>query len=466
VTHPLISRARSILRRRAYLDGLFPAQRAFFDDPAKTKGAYCSRRAGKTWVCSAGLYDGCQDTPESASLYVALTGKSARHILWPVLRKFDRTYQAGLKFNDTELIATDPNGSQIMLTGADQVHKIEALRGRAFRRIVIDEAQAFPKRLLRYLLDDVLEAALMDLDGDQWLIGTPNAARAGHFYDLITGSQKDVAQIPSHTWTVLDNPHIPHAAEWLAGIRAKHHWTLDTPVYQREYMGRWVRDESQLVFRFDRLRHLVGAIPKLDRSVGGADIGTSEEKRTTALTRGGWARHDRTTYFSFAKKYAALNPTSMADEMRKVGAELWMLDEGGLGKGYGDEFRKRQQDGSVLNVRAAKKQEKHAYIEHMNGEYDGNRIKILAGACDDLVDELELLQWDDDRKEFDPSFQCHACDAHLYQWRECWSFAEEAEKLAPIVGSAEWYAIELAKEKAAASKQAAKILRRAPRRFS
>lgn len=425
---------RHALRSR-YRTDLFPKQRAFFDDTAKTKAAVCSRRAGKTWDCCAGLYEACVQVPGSTSLYIALTGKSARNILWPILVAFNARYGLGLQLNHNQLIATAPNGSKILLTGADQLRKVEALRGQAYRRVVIDEAQAFARSLLQYLLDDVLEACLLDLDGDVWLVGTPNAACSGHFYDLTTGRNPKVAAIPTYSWTVVDNPHMPHATDWLASVRTKHRWTEDHPTYKREYLGLWVRDASSLVFRFDRVKHMVAEAPELDASVGGADIGTAEHERTTALVKGGWARRNRTTYVTFAKKYAALNPTSMAEEMQRVDAVQWVLDEGGLGKGYGDEFRKRQH----MRVKAATKQNKAAYIEHCNGELDGGRLLFLAGHTDELVEELELLQWDEDRKAYDPSFADHAADAMLYMWRECWSFNErEPDKTAPPPGSPEW----------------------------
>lgn len=448
--------AAKVTRARRYREDLFPKQRAFFDDPAKIKAAVCSRRAGKTWAACAGLYEACLDVPGSTSVYIALTGKSARNILWPVIRAFNERYGLGMALNDNQLIATCPNGSRILLTGADQVKKIEALRGQAYRRAVIDEAQAFTKALLRYLLDDVLEACMLDLDGDIWLNGTPNAACAGQFHDLTTGKNPKVAPIPTHSWTVLDNTFMPHASSWLASIRQKHKWTEDNPVYKREYLALWARDASSLVFRFDRARHCrpCATFPELEQMIGGADIGTADNERTTALVRGGWAKRNRTAYCTSAKKYAALNPSSMGDEMVKSPAGLWVLDEGGLGKGYGDEFRKRQgADGKFLNVKAAEKLKKSAFIEHCNGELDGDRIVFADGQCDDLIEELELLQWDEDEdhKAYDPSFADHAADAFLYWWREIFSWAEKTpDAAAPLHGSPEWAPAELEKMKRAA----------------
>src|SRR5262249_27320802 len=193
--------------------------------------------SGKTWSCAAGLFEACTLAPGSVNPYVALTAKNARFVLWPILHQFNDRHSLGLRMHDHELVAQLDNGAQILLVGADDVRKVEHLRGLKCRRVIIDEAQAYPGALLRYLVEDVLDAALLDLDGDMWLVGTPNAACAGHFHDLITGTNPDVAQIPSHHWTVIDNIHIPHRVEWLARKTHERNWTKDHPAYRREDLG-------------------------------------------------------------------------------------------------------------------------------------------------------------------------------------------------------------------------------------
>jgi hypothetical protein len=415
-------------RQQGFLSGLFPKQRAFFDDTAKVKAAVAGRRGGKTWVDACGLYEAAKRNKRSLNPYICLSGVSARRIMWPVLCEFNDRYSLGLKLREHELVAELPeNGSQIFLVGGDDPRKVEALRGPKYGRVVIDEAGSFPRQLLRYLQEDVLDAALMDLDGDLWFTGSPNAACAGHFHDITTGNNPKVAGVPTYTWNVLDNPFIPHAEDWLARKRAEKKWEEDNPVYRREYLGHWVKDGSSLVFRFDRARNWKADGPKPTWSVLGVDLGISEDEKTTAFVVVGWTRHDKTTRAYYAKKTARLWPEKAGDEVAKLCEQFpinqVVVDTGGLGKSYCDLWRKRSDIGRL--VKPAEKKEKYTYVEFLNGELDAGRAEILHGARD-LADELDLLQWDEDRKEYDPRFADHCSDAWLYAWRDCWAYSEKA----------------------------------------
>lgn len=446
------------------IDGLFPQQRAFFDDPAKLKAALAGRRAGKTWLDCAGLYDAAKKHKRSLNPYIGLSAVAARRIMWPVLKAMNEECRLGLRLHDHELIAELPNGSQIFGVGADDRRKVEALRGPKYGRVVIDEPGSFPRTLLRYLCDDVLSAALMDYDGDMWLTGTPNAACVGHFHDITTGKNPKVARVPTYHWTVLDNVHIPHASEWLKRKRESMGWAIDNPVYLREYMAQWIRDIDSLVFRFDRARHLVKAadVPDAVSGVIGADLGSSDKVASTAFVVNLWAKFTKAVYTMKASKYAGMSPLDGADELERLFKQFpavsrVMVDEGGLGKGYADEWRRRCQ----IPVQAAQKRDKLAYVEFLNGELDRGNVKLLDDpATLPLIEELELLQWNEDRDGYDDRFFDHAADAWLYGWRECFAWSEAAAPTAgPAEGTPEWYVQQASKEKAAAMAAANKRAR-------
>jgi hypothetical protein len=412
--------------RRRWLDGLHPKQREFVDDPAKEKAALKGRRAGGTWAGAVGLYDKAREV-RCLCPYIALSAVQARRIMWPVVKEVNEKYQLGMKCNDHELIAELPeNGSQIFLVGGDDTRKVEALRGGKYGRIVIDEPGSFGKSLLRYMHEDVLDAALMDLDGDIWFIGSPNAACAGHFYELTTGANPDVAKIPTHHWTVLDNPNIPHAAEWLRRKREKKKWEHDNPVYLREYMAQWVRDLTSLVFRFDRARHLVDEVPAGLAGVVGVDLGSSARVESMSFVTQLWERYSKVVYTRRATKHKDMDVTDGANHLKKLFAEFpelrySVVDEGGIGAGYTREWQRRHS----IAVRPAQKKERNAYIEFLNDGLDHDLVKMLAGKeTAPLVDEVELAQWDEDRKEIDPRFMKHAIDGWLYGWRDCYAWGE------------------------------------------
>lgn len=449
--------ARGKLGRR-WLDELSPKQRGFYDDPAKTKGALAGRRGGKTWVCSVGLYDSARTHARSLNPYICLSSVSARRIMWPVLQEQNERYAWGLKFDHHELVATLPeNGSQIFCVGGDNARKVEALRGGKYGRVVIDEAASFPGDLLSYLVDDVLEAALMDLDGDLWMVGSPNAACAGAFYDLTTGENPDIAKIPTHTWTVLDNPYLAHAAEWILRLLEKKKWTKDHPTYRREYLAQWVRDLTWLVFRYSASSHLIEVVPELSRAVLGIDLGASAREPTTAFSVNGWAKHSKTVYCVHASKAAMVGVTPIAEEAKRLMERHpyithIVVDHGGLGSGYIEEMRTRWQ----LPVREAQKRDKRGYIELANDALDAGQVKFLKHATRPLQDELKLLQWDEDRKEYDDRFADHCADSWLYAWRDCYGWAEkDAPPAASIPGTPEWLLEQQRKAKEQAKREAA-----------
>ncbi len=454
------------LARRRYLSDLFPKQRAFFDDPAKVKAAVAGRRGGKTWACAAGLYQAAARHRRSLNPYICLSGVSARRIMWPVLEEFNDRYKLGMRMHSHELVAELPsNGSVIFCVGGDDARKVEAMRGGKYARVIIDEAGSFPRLLLRYMCEDVLDAALLDLDGDMWLVGSPNAACVGHFYDITTGADPAVAKVPTHHWNALDNVHLPHAAEWLRKKRESKGWAEDNPIYRREYLGHWVKDASSLVFRFDRTRHLrtVGAdVVATLRAVLGVDLGASAAIQSTAFVANAWAKHSRTVHTRYAKKMAGMIPSTGAEELKRLlpmfNADHAVVDAGGLGNGYIEEWRQRW----GLPVVPAEKREKFAYVELLNGELDLGRLLVDDGAATrDLVDELELLQWNEDRTDFDDRFSDHCVDAWLYSWRACYAWTEkDAPDAGPSAGSREW---ELRKAAEAKEAAIAGSLRRAKR---
>jgi len=229
----ILAEAGERARRRSSLDFrklLFQEQRELLDDPSRTKVAVCSRRAGKSYALSVLALDTAFKFESCLIPVISITRSQAKRIVWPVFQELDRSNELGLRFNASELSCTLPNGSQIFLTGASTEEEIQRLRGPKYPLVLVDEAQAF-KAYLAELVSDVLEPAVLDYDGSIVLAGTPNQIRTGFFYDA---TQAD-SPWSVHHWTLLDNPHIPRAQEWLAERCKRYGWTESNPTYLREY---------------------------------------------------------------------------------------------------------------------------------------------------------------------------------------------------------------------------------------
>ena len=158
---------------------LFESQLGFISDGRKKKLARCSRRAGKTHLAAVGLLSAAIATPGIMCPYITLSIKNARRILWSTLGEMDRGFGLDLEFRQNDLTVKLPNGSSIVLGGAQDKDEVDKWRGPKYSLCVIDEGQSMRSSILSTLIEDVLEPATLDLDGSIWMFGTPNASSSG-----------------------------------------------------------------------------------------------------------------------------------------------------------------------------------------------------------------------------------------------------------------------------------------------
>ena len=97
----------------------FPQQNAFIQDTSRDLVAQCSRRAGKTNGMAIRFLNTMKKHPGSQCIYLALTRESAKEILWPVLLEMNENYNLGCSFVESKLTMKHPNGSSLILFGAD-----------------------------------------------------------------------------------------------------------------------------------------------------------------------------------------------------------------------------------------------------------------------------------------------------------------------------------------------------------
>jgi hypothetical protein len=403
-----------------YYEDLFLEQRGFIDDPSKNKAAFCSRRAGKSHGVGAYLLGTAQRREASNCLYLALTRPSAKRIMWPKLKWFDRQYHLDLRFDNSELIVTTPEESTIMLSGVNNESEIEKFRGNAFDLVVIDEAGSFGNYITD-LVEDVLEPTLIDYDGTICLIGTPNARCAGYFYDVTVGGTEGFS---THDWTLLNNTYMPHAEVWLNSYRKRKKWSVKNPVYQREWLGKWVKSFDSMVYRFTQ-KNVKSQTWEPDMTVLGVDLGTVD---ATTFFVWGFNEKSPKVRAMYCHKQQGMIPTTIAEKIRVLQKRFnpvkTRVDTGGLGKMVVEEINSR----FGLNLEPAEKVHKKDFIELMNDDFDNGNIEIGDG-MEDYIDELESLQWDEDKRREDERYSNDICDAALYAWREArhWTYEYEAD---------------------------------------
>ena len=442
----LAEAARRAEKRKA-LDAdklLFGPQKDFVLDPSKNKAAVCSRRAGKSYSIAFMLLEHALKNERSINPYITLTRDSGKDILWPALHDLDEKLNINLKFRENTGDIVLPNKSKIIIRGSDDRRQIEKLRGPKYPIAVIDEAQGFP-HFLHDLIEDVLEPATLDYDGQIVVTGTPNSACAGPFFDLTN----TVEGWNVHTWTLRENPHIPNVTDWLERKREQKGWDENHPTYLREYCGVWIRDSSCLVFEYS---DKVNVVDTFDHTLAddwewvlGIDLGFNDPTAFVVLA---YSESINKVYVVESYKESKLIPSVVAAHVEGLRVAYpfsrIVADTGGFGKGYAEEMKTR----FAIPVFAAQKRQKANFIEHMNGDLRTGSIQICADKNKDLIEEISLLQWNVDAMERgrmmidDRRFQDHLSDAFLYAWRECKHHGDDYEIEGPTIGSPEHYRAE------------------------
>tara|TARA_R110000824_G_scaffold171502_1_gene349140 strand:+ start:1887 stop:3179 length:1293 start_codon:yes stop_codon:yes gene_type:complete len=370
--------------------------------------------------------------------YITLSIKNAKRIIWPMLEELDRQYNLNLEFKRTELTVTLPNRSQIWLCGLADPDDMEKLRGPRYPLVILDECQSM-RSYLKVCIEDVLEPATLDygLTASIVMFGTPNASSSGYFYECDHFSS---AWGKAH-WTMLQNPHLPHAQEWLTQKKIENGWDNDTPIYRREYRGEWVRDEETLVYHFSKEKHCMSKdspkFPKIEDCtlILGVDLGYADD---TSFTVVGFKPDEKVAYVFYSDKKKHMITDDIAHEIRRLeklfsikGRENTfarkVVDSGGLGKMILEEMNRR----FGLGLAAAEKSSKLEFIRLLNADFRLQRIKIGVETCQGLVDELQLLEWNQTHMAKGRYIENDSCDNHcadsmLYAWRECYHYLSMA----------------------------------------
>jgi hypothetical protein len=351
--------------------------------------------------------------------------------MWPKFRELSTLLGGILSLKESELLVVLPNESRIWVMGADMENLSDRLRGNKYRRVIVDEAQSFGTHL-QYLIDDVLEPALLDLQGDLCLLGTPGPVPAGIFYDAM---QSPKSHFSKHSWSLLQNPHLPHAGQWLEELKRRKQWDDTNPTYRREYLGQWCVDQDALVYHYEETRNGVASLPVEPwQYVLGLDYGWHDK---TAFAIMAYSDKCPTAYVVKSWAKGELIPSAIAEIVMKLNDkyqfEAIVCDTGGLGKSITEEFRQRYS----LPVQPAEKTDKMAFIASFNGELMAKNFCVITNDNLDLIQQWNTLQYDDRRRE-DPSLPNDLCDAVLYASRYIYHYLHRPKIAEPKYGSPEW----------------------------
>lgn len=409
----------------------YPDQAKFILDDAKDIAVLGTRRSGKTHGMGTRLFRAARKHKRSIALYIALTRDSAKSIMWPVLQELNDKHNIGATMKEADLTAHLPNGSIIKLVGADMKNFMQRLRGAKYSEVCIDELQSF-RRHVEEMIDEILKPALLDYDGSLTVCGTPGPIMDGYFYNI---TELNHAGYSQHRLSMLRNPFLPNAKDWLEKHIKKMNWDDQHPTLLREYMGRWVTDASSLVYQFNRQRNADTYRDNVDKPIYimGLDLGFNDKCAISVIA---YSETQKTAWIVYSDGYSGMDVTEIAefckriiDRYRPVVVEC---DTGGLGKTIATELIIRH----GLPIRAAEKVDKQSWIALLNDDFRNQRL-MVSDTCDKLIDQYLTLTKDDKGLE-DPRLSNDLADSVLYAYRRVFSFMSKPLPERIEHGSEKW----------------------------
>lgn len=490
--------ARQQEKAQVIYDGGTPVQRDLIDDMARFIGVLCPRRSGKTFAVVSKALHLCETKPGARVLIISLTLKSTVENYWSGapggLFAQNYAYSLDIKFNTSRYTWVHPNGSRGMLAGAETKADIEHLRGAAAEAdlVIVDECKSFAPHHLNDLIENVVEPGLMTRGGQLIMAGTPGSIPLGPFYEatcLLARVGPDDNRRPTcirwqdranpgpayamftteeyddlyslHTWTIQDNLAAPHQWRFALSAKRRRGWTDDHPTWRREYLGEWVNDAEDLVYKYlasntdgkcnwtpNKAHGITGLPPEQGpwHLLLGLDLGFVDD---CAMVLVAYSEQLKELRHVYDYKAPGMDAQTFAEEIVGIIDDYGQPDMivGDFAGGSSKMILKMLNERYGLAIQPAEKREKNDYIELINGDFLSGRIKIIKGS--ELETELCGLQWDlsNDAKHVlartgrlreDPKCPNHLCDSLLYIWRWSYHFYSSAPEKGPEKGTQEW----------------------------
>lgn len=400
------------------LDPNFPAQNNFILDKSAFVDAQCSRRAGKSSGLAIRFFNTMNKYPGATCRYLALTGDSARDIMWPVLEELDDKYKIGLKFTPSKLTVTNPAGGKLRLYGADMKNFVRRLRGNKSPGTAVDEAQEFGTHL-EYLIDDILTPMMVDFP-DAWLAltGTPGPVPIGYFFDVTNKRRHGFSH---HEWDLLANPYLPDAEGFIKRLIEQKKWEVNHPTLLREWRNKWVLDLESLWIRYKSDVNDFTDLPNHIRSwnyILGIDIGWRDADAFAVLA---WSEHTPATYLLEEIVTTKQDITGLRNQIeilrKQYSFHKMVIDTGGLGKKIAEELKSRY----GVPLEAADKQRKQENAEILNDSLRLGNFKARANSRFAQDSYLIQIDWDKstpDRIIVKKKPHSDIIDAVLYGFKE------------------------------------------------
>lgn len=217
--------------------GQVRAGRALFNDHKQTLFIQCGRKWGKTELIMYFLYRWAMSYPGASCYYISPFQKQSKEIVWAnnrLQRFVDFKYIKAI--NNTEMRITLTNGSFIKCDGSDNY---EAYRGIEPHMVVFEEFKDFRPEFYT-----AMDPNLAVHNAPLIIIGTPPDHDC-QYTELAEECRRSPDKFFIEEPTE-NNPHIDK--RWLAKKREELVHRGEVDVWEREYMGRYIKGGSNKIF--------------------------------------------------------------------------------------------------------------------------------------------------------------------------------------------------------------------------
>ena len=463
--------------RRSPIDTLFPEQRRAVEDPHNRVCLWTTGQSGKSTAVLTYYVDDGIRRPHGVYWYFCLTSYHVEEIAWPTLKRLDREFDLGCRFQEQKLRVILPGGSWIRLFGFDRPLALDRYYGVRLRSAAIDEA-AFSNIDLDDFCEDTLGPRLLRENGKIFLMSIPPREPRGLFDEIIRGFPKraNMAGVRSptrrdwsvHSWTAFDNPvmrdlwidEIAKKIRARAGdnptpedLRRAEAELRAAPWFQRNYFGERVQERGEKVYDFDRDRNTYWRTDDKgervssweprpgDRYVLGIDFGWDD---STAFSWNVYRDDSPDLVEVESFKQAEMRMDAIAARARMYiaasGEEHAISIVGDYAhKTFFEEIRRRYD----LPMMIGEKSEKYDWIATWNADANLGRVKIVDPENSPHVEEMLGLVWKlikaTGKKVEQPAAPNDCSDAHLMAYRHAYHYLHEEPAKPVETGSPEWY---------------------------
>jgi hypothetical protein len=374
----------------------------------------CSRRWGKSMLCCLLALECALSTAGAQVRYAAPTGKMARRIVVPHMRKLLAQCPADLRprFAAQDLTWTFPNGSEIVLAGCDNGNA-ENLRGTSMNLGIVDEGGFIDD--LDYVITSILLPQTMTTGGRIFIASSPARTPTHAFTTICLRAEAEGRY--AHR-TIHDAPHITPAliAEFMAECGGE-----DTTDWLREYLAQTVVDESIAVLP-EFTPNAVSIVQERERPPFFhclVSIDGGFEDLAFAL----FGYHDfgeDVLYVEDERVWHRQNSGTVSTDIKAAEAGLWGTKR--------PEFRVFDADATVrndmntmhdLSCRLPRKDDKFAQVNALRVALKTGRIRIHP-RCKALIAHCKGAIWNKGRTSFeraDGFGHYDGVDALVYMWR-------------------------------------------------